>query len=595
MLGIYCISTIIAIMQPRIFVALAFSLLSGLQTLPAHAETPILESRAPGGDYGGFEMPQFVPEAHFMWFVMGQLSSNTDIDVVTFDYEAGQRMQGIMFIPVNDDLHSFSPHLALVGPGLPAPKEPLPFNIPDGMGAIVARSNANETYFDIFTQINFYPRARVEAIAPQNARYYMVVFGESIGSARYALDIGIMETYAPNVLARYPINWWEVRDVMRWGHWPAILYTFVAAVLLQVLLRRGRLGRRSSNIARSVAAIIGFFAVATVTMAVIVQEAYIRSIVITPAALLATLLLFTLGGSGFAAVFMLTPVRERLTPAEASPQLASNGRFISVDGFEMHYTDEGPRDGRPVLLLHGFSSSVFTWRDVRPALIAAGFRVVALDSLGSGASARATNPAAYTTQAQARLTLGVLDALGITRADLVGHSFGGRLAMQIALIAPDRVRSLALIAPEAFATARPPIAKIVTLPVIGYALTFYATSPLLVRSGLSYVSYNKNWIYKEIVNGYAAPLHVRGTIHAQITMSGAPKDEPELRVPGNAARINAPTLLLWGARDPIFSSTDGEKLAQEMPHASLSVIPAAGHVLHEEFPEVVTEALVKWL
>ncbi len=583
------------VMQNRALVALMLVLVVSLQTLPAYAETPILESRAPEGDYGGFDQPQFVPDAHFMWFVMGQLQHQADIDVVTFDYQAGQMMRGIIFIPVNDDLHAFSPSLALVGPGLPAPEEKLPFAIPAGMGAVIAHSDANETYFDIFTQINFYPRAKVEAIAPQNARYYIVVFGKPVGSSRYALDVGIMETYAPDVLARYPINWWEVRDVMRWGHWPAIPYAIFAGIALQFLLRRTALKRRTSDLTRSVAGIISIFAIATITMAVIVQESYVREITISPTMMLITLLLLTISGSTFAAVFMLTPVRERLTPIEAAKLLAPDGRFVSIDGFEMHYTDEGPRNGRPVLLLHGFSSSLFTWRNIRPALAKAGFRVIALDGIGNGASARATDAAIYTTQAQARLILGVLDKLDISTADLIGHSFGGRLAMQVALLAPQRVRSLALLAPEAFATARPAIARITALPIIGYALTFYATSPLLVRSGLSYVSRQKDWLYKEIVRAYAVPLRVRNTIQAQITMSSAPKDEPELRVPGNAARISAPALLLWGARDPIFPPGHGERLAQEMPNATLSVFSDAGHVLHEEYPDEVNSALLKWL
>jgi len=582
-------------MQFRLVVVLVINLLIWLQPSVASAETPILESNAPNGDFGGFDQPQFVPDAHFMWFVMGELQSSKDIDVVTFDYKAGEMMRGIMFIPVNDDLRDFSPHVALVGPGLPPPTEPLPFRIPEGMGAIVGRSDSDETYFDIFTQINFYPRAMVEAVAPQTTRYYMVVFGEPVGSARYALDIGIMETYAPNVLARYPINWWEVRDFTRWGHWPAIPYAVFAAVALQFMLRRGALGRSTSDLTRSVAAIISFFVVAMITVAVLLQENSVQSFVVTPTGMLLTLLGLTLGGSGFAGIFLLTPVRERATLPEVSRTLTDGGRFVMVDGKSMHYTDEGPATGRPVALIHGFSSSVFTWRDVREALVTAGFRVIAIDLLGCGASARSMNTADYTTQAQARLALGVLDAIGVSRADFIGHSFGGRLAMQIGIVAPQRVRSLALIAPEAFATARPAIARFVSLPVIGYALAFVATSPLFVRSGLSYVSYSKDWLYKESVRGYAAPLHGRGTIQAQITQSRARKDEPEQPVPGNAARITAPTLLLWGERDPIFPPSDGKTLTAAMPNATLTVIPAAGHVLHEERPQEICAALVEWL
>jgi hypothetical protein len=186
----------------------------------APAEMPILEP----GDYGGFDDPQPVPEPWFMWFVMGKLHSESDIDVSTFDYPAGQRFKAEMYIPAHDDLKEFSPDIALVGPGLPQPNEPLPFQLPQGMGAIVARSTSTYAYFDVFTQMTYFPRAKIEIERmPQSARYYMVVFGKPVGRSLYALDIGIMETFAPSALARYPINWYEVRYALEWGYRPLLL------------------------------------------------------------------------------------------------------------------------------------------------------------------------------------------------------------------------------------------------------------------------------------------------------------------------------------------------------------------------------------
>jgi hypothetical protein len=191
-----------------------------MRPAPAHAEQPILEP----GDYGGFDNPQPVPEPWFMWFVMGKLHNDTDIDVSAFDYPAGQRFKAEMYIPAHDDLKEFSPDIALVGPGLPQPNEPLPFQLPQGMGAIVARSTSTYAYFDVFTQMTYFPRAKIEIEQmPQSTRYYMVVFGKPVGRALYALDIGIMETFAPSAIARYPINWYEVRYALEWGYRPLLL------------------------------------------------------------------------------------------------------------------------------------------------------------------------------------------------------------------------------------------------------------------------------------------------------------------------------------------------------------------------------------
>ena len=296
-------------------------------------------------------------------------------------------------------------------------------------------------------------------------------------------------------------------------------------------------------------------------------------------------------GAVLLGAYILTPLRERLSPRE----FAGDGHFVQVGGYAIHYQDDGPADAPAVLLSHGFGASLFTWRAQRRALLEAGFRVIATDQLGAGASERAIGPV-YTTQLQAALLLGVLDALGVESAAVLGHSYGGRVAMQLALDAPARVRALALIAPEAYATARPAIARAVELPVLGYALAFYATAPRLVRPGLQMVSRSRAWLTDVAVGGYAAPAAVRGSTQAQIWHARSPKDRPGApRVPERLAEIRQHTLLLWGERDPVFPAADGQRLAAAMPNASLRIIPGAGHLPHEEQPEAVNTALLEFL
>ena len=289
--------------------------------------------------------------------------------------------------------------------------------------------------------------------------------------------------------------------------------------------------------------------------------------------------------------YLLTPLRERLSPRE----FAGGGHFAQVGGYAIHYQDDGPADAPVVLLAHGFGASLFTWRAQRRALLAAGFRVIATDQLGAGASERATGPV-YTTQLQAALLLGVLDSLGVEAAAVLGHSYGGRVAMQLALDAPARVRALALIAPEAYATARPPIARVVELPLLGYALSFYATAPRLVRPGLQMVSRSRAWLTDAAVQGYAAPAAVRGSTLAQIWHARSPKDRPgEPPVPARLAQITPRTLIVWGERDPVFPAADGQRLAATLPHATLQILPGAGHLPHEEQPDAVNAALLEFL
>lgn len=285
------------------------------------------------------------------------------------------------------------------------------------------------------------------------------------------------------------------------------------------------------------------------------------------------------------APLVLTPLRERLAPRE----LPGVQRFVRAGGYDVHATDEGPRDGEVLVLVHGFASWAFSWRAQRRALVEAGYRVVTVDQLGCGASERVAAPV-YDTATQTAVLLAALDALGVGTAHVVGHSFGGRVAMQLALQAPERVRSLVLICPEAFAETRPPIAGVVAAPLLGPALAYYSLAPLLVPVGLRSLSGSDAWLTPEAREGYIAPLRIRGSVASQVWQARSPKDGAT-SVPRHLAEIRQRTLLLWGARDTAFPPADGERLAQIMPDARLRLLEGVGHLPHEEQAEVVSAAI----
>jgi pimeloyl-ACP methyl ester carboxylesterase len=117
---------------------------------------------------------------------------------------------------------------------------------------------------------------------------------------------------------------------------------------------------------------------------------------------------------------------------------------------------DGPADGRLVLLLHGFPQSSRSWRRVVPALVDAGFRVVAPDQRGYSPGARPEGVAAYRMSELVGDVLGMLDHLGAERADLVGHDWGAAVAWQLAGRHPQRVRTLTAVSvphPLAFVEA----------------------------------------------------------------------------------------------------------------------------------------------
>ncbi|MFM2309871.1 MAG: hypothetical protein RLY87_1993 [Chloroflexota bacterium] len=276
------------------------------------------------------------------------------------------------------------------------------------------------------------------------------------------------------------------------------------------------------------------------------------------------------------APYLLIALRENQDP---SALLDDNTRHISWNGIPIAVREVG--NGPVVVLIHGFGSWLATWSQLQASLVGAGYRVIAVDMIGSGASARSLQANHYTTATQARMILDVLDRIGVNQCTLIGHSYGGRVALQMAIYAPERVIDIIALAPETHATARPAITKLVSIPILGYALAFWSTAPRLIKIGLASVCIRKNWLSAERVARYAAPLRVRGHLAAQIIQSSTPKDG-DMPVPTHYRHIQTPVHVIWGEKDPVFPVRDGLTMVNQMPDCDIAVVPACGHIPHEE-------------
>jgi pimeloyl-ACP methyl ester carboxylesterase len=131
--------------------------------------------------------------------------------------------------------------------------------------------------------------------------------------------------------------------------------------------------------------------------------------------------------------------------------LAALSRTIDANGLSFPCVDVG--SGPPVLLLHGFPDSRFLWRHQIGPLADAGFRVIAPDLRGFGDAPRPADVADYRFPIIARDVTGILDALNITRVQLVGHDFGAALAWYLASAQPDRVERLVALSVGAAGTS----------------------------------------------------------------------------------------------------------------------------------------------
>ena len=132
-------------------------------------------------------------------------------------------------------------------------------------------------------------------------------------------------------------------------------------------------------------------------------------------------------------------------------------------GLRVRVLEAGPTTGPPVVLVHGWGACVYTFRDAVPALARAGRKVLAFDLRGHGLSDKPVGRGKYTISAMCDDLRDFMDAAGIDRADLLGHSLGGGLALHFVLAHPERIQRLVLAAPVGLTSIR--------LPAIGHLLT----------------------------------------------------------------------------------------------------------------------------
>ena len=258
--------------------------------------------------------------------------------------------------------------------------------------------------------------------------------------------------------------------------------------------------------------------------------------------------------------------------------------FVDVDGVRVHYQEAGDPKAPALVLIHGFASSTLVWSKVFLKLAEAGYRVIALDMLGYGYSAKPRN-GEYTIAGQAKLLMRLLDALGIPRAVIIGSSYGGAVAATCALDYPERVDKLVLVG--AVSNNRPLAYKL--MRVFGSPVVGDVVSPLLIgsrrllRRRMKRVYDRHSWVLDERrVDARHLPLRAAGTQRAIIRTVRSWDAE---RISRDAHLIGQPTLLLWGENDIEIPLADGERLHEEISGSRLIVFLNCGHLPHEEYPE----------
>lgn len=234
----------------------------------------------------------------------------------------------------------------------------------------------------------------------------------------------------------------------------------------------------------------------------------------------------------------------------------------------------GPRAAQAVVLIHGIPGAAASWTGVARRL-AADCDVVVADLLGFGGSPR---PQDLMAQAQASALLSALREAGIARAVIVGHDFGGPIALEILRRAPETVTGVALIAANLFPDTPVPFPlSTVRAPIIG---------GLMARAMFSRVA------LRAMVRVYGGTqLGDSASVRTIFTRSLQHLAELYAEYPSTLRSIAVPAAVLWGTRDPFFPVSQARRTAALIAGAELVLLEGAGHFLPEQRPDEVADAI----
>jgi pimeloyl-ACP methyl ester carboxylesterase len=269
-----------------------------------------------------------------------------------------------------------------------------------------------------------------------------------------------------------------------------------------------------------------------------------------------------------------------------------------LDGPEgpMRYWSSEPRQGLPVLFIHGYGALVDHWRPIMRA-VAGRHTFYGLDLYGFGYSARPAG--APTKERWADQVAAFVDAVIGEPAVIVGHSMGGVVAAEVARRHSARVRGLVFVNSSGMQPYERPLTAtdrlmldMIGAPLLGETLAGVFGNEWGVRQGLMASYHRKEKVTPELVRTFAGPVQRYGAG----SYLAATRNATNLVIELKAGEYAGPALIIWGEEDRSIPPSDGAALKRLiLPQAELRLLPDSGHCPFDETPDEFLAALLPWL
>jgi pimeloyl-ACP methyl ester carboxylesterase len=256
---------------------------------------------------------------------------------------------------------------------------------------------------------------------------------------------------------------------------------------------------------------------------------------------------------------------------------------------------ESTGSGKPVVALHGYGSTLFSWRFLPPAL--PNRRVVRIDLPGHGGSA-ARPDGRYALSDHAQQVINFIEGEDFGEFDLIGHSLGGGVALSIVAELSTRkvspIKSLTLVDSVALPQSLPWFLGLARVPGLGSFL-LSALRRQTIAAALRTAFYDPRRVTEEMLQVYARNLVTREGRQAQIRTARQIFPNDLLSLIESYHRVKLPTLLIWGKQDAIVPPWIGVALNGLIAGSKLVLIDDCGHIPQEERPDVAISAIAEFL
>ena len=296
------------------------------------------------------------------------------------------------------------------------------------------------------------------------------------------------------------------------------------------------------------------------------------------------------------ALALLVPAVGRVANPPPAPRVdldafdAMKKSVALPDGVTLAYIDTGNPTGPPVVLIHGYTDNARDWVPVLPYL-SKRFRLILVDIRGHGKSSKPE--CCYTRLDFAYDIKLLLDALSIGRADVVGHSLGSIIAQTFAEYWPERTDRVVLISSTG---GRPPGSS--APPQFDYAAEIRklkdpidADSPFMIAWWDSPTPVDPEFIRRQRRDSAAIPL----AVWLAVLDEGLPTATAYADLQSTLPRLKAPTLLIWGSKDPIMDEPVRKTLKDALPGAEVKIFEGLGHNPFWENPPAVARVINAFL